>query len=61
MPNTLHIQYKIGDIIDDILENWGGENYKVTIESFRQKKTVLSFFALEIGEKRIIFLNLLFL
>ena len=61
MPNTLHIQYKIGDIIDDILENWGDENYKVTIESFRTKKTVLSFFALEIGEKRIIFLNRQFL
>ena len=34
MPNTLHIQYQIGDIIDNILENWGNENYKVTIESF---------------------------
>ena len=35
MPNTLHIQYKIGDIIDDILENWCDEKYRITIESFR--------------------------
>ena len=35
MPNTLQIQDKIGHIIDDILENWGDDNYKVTIESFR--------------------------
>ena len=41
MPNTLHIQYQIGDIIDNILENWGNENYKVTIESFRRKKDCL--------------------
>ena len=38
MPNTLHIQYQIGDIIDNILDNWGNDNYKVTIESFRRKK-----------------------
>ena len=44
MPNTLHIQYKIGDIIDNILENWGDENYKVTIESFRRKKDCLVLF-----------------
>ena len=44
MPNTLHIQYKIGGIIDDILENWGDENYKVTIESFRRKKDCLVLF-----------------
>ena len=44
MPNTLHIQYKIGDIIDNILENWGNENYKVTIESFRRKKDCLVLF-----------------
>ena len=44
MPNTLHIQYQIGDIIDNILENWGNENYKVTIESFRRKKDCLVLF-----------------
>lgn len=44
MPNTLQIQYKIGDIIDDILENWGDENYKITIESFRRKKDCLVLF-----------------
>ena len=52
MPNTLHIQYKIGDIIDDILENWGDENYKVTIESFRTKKDCLVLFRIgNWGEK----------
>ena len=35
MTNTLHIQYKIQDITDDILENWCDENYRLTIESFR--------------------------
>ena len=44
MPNTLHIQYQIGDIIDNILENWGNDNYKVTIESFRRKKDCLVLF-----------------
>ena len=44
MPNTLHIQYQIGDIIDNILENWGNDNYKVTIESFRRKKYCLVLF-----------------
>ena len=52
MPNTLHIQYKIGDIIDNILENWGDENYKVTIESFRRKKDCLVLFRIgNWGEK----------
>ena len=52
MPNTLHIQYKIGDIIDDVLENWGDENYKVTIESVRQKKDCLVLFRIgNWGEK----------
>ena len=52
MPNTLHIQYKIGDIIDDILENWSDENYKVTIESFRRKKDCLVLFPIgNWGEK----------
>ena len=56
MPNTLHIQYKIGDIIDDILENWGDENYKVTIESFRRKKDCLVLFRVgNWGEKNIFF------
>ena len=44
MPNTLQIQYKIGDIIDDILENWGDEKYTITIESFRQNKDCLVLF-----------------
>ena len=44
MPNTLQIQYKIGNIIDDILENWGDENYRVTIESFKRKKDCLVLF-----------------
>lgn len=52
MPNTLHIQHKIGSIIDDILENWGDENYKVTIESFRRKKDCLVLFRIgNWGEK----------
>ena len=52
MPNTLHIQYKIGDIIDDILENWGDENYRVTIESFKRKKDCLVVFKIgNWGEK----------
>ena len=62
MPNTLHIQYKIGDIIDDILENWGDENYKVTIESFRRKKRLSCPFShWKLGRKESFFLNPLFL
>ena len=53
MPNTLHIQYKIGDSIDDILENWCDEKYRITIESFRRKKDCLVFFRIgNWGEKR---------
>ena len=56
MPNTLHIQYQIGDIIDNILENWGNENYKVTIESFRRKKDCLVLFRVgNWGEKNYFF------
>ena len=52
MPNTLHIQYKIGDIIDDILENWCDKKYRITIESFRRKKDCLVFFRIgNWGEK----------
>ena len=56
MPNSLHIQYKIGDIIDDILENWDDENYRVTIESFKRKKDCLVLFKIgNWGEKNIFF------
>ena len=52
MPNTLQIQDKIGHIIDDILENWGDDNYKVTIESFRRNKDCLVLFRIgNWGEK----------
>ena len=56
MPNTLHIHYQIGDIIDNILENRGNENYKVTIESFRRKKDCLVLFRVgNWGEKNYFF------
>ena len=52
MPNTLQIQYKIGDIIDDILENLGDEKYTITIESFRRNKDCLVLFRIgNWGEK----------
>ena len=52
MPNTLQIQYKIADIIEDILDNWCDEKYRITIESFRRSKDCLVIFRIgNWGEK----------
>ena len=41
MHSTLHLQFKIGDLIEELLDNWLHEKYKITIESFRRRNDCL--------------------
>ena len=41
MNSTIHLQLKIGDLIEEILDNWCDEKYRITIESFRRRSDCL--------------------
>ena len=41
MNSTSHLQLKIGDLIEEILDNWCDEKYRITIESFRRRSDCL--------------------
>ena len=41
MHSTIHLQFKIGDLIEEILDNWSHEKYRKTIESFRRTSDCL--------------------
>ena len=41
MHSTLCLQFKIGDLIEQILDNWSHEKYRITIESFRRRNDCL--------------------
>ena len=41
MHSTIHLQFKIGDLIEEILDNWSHEKYRITIESFRRTSDCL--------------------
>ena len=34
MPSTVHLQFKIGDLIQEVLDDWSDEMYRIKIESF---------------------------
>ena len=36
MHSTFCLQFKIGDLIEEILDNWSHEKYRITIDSFRR-------------------------
>ena len=41
MHSTIRLQFKIGDLIEEILDNWSHEKYRITIESFRRMSDCL--------------------
>ena len=41
MNSTIHLQFKISNLIDEILDNWSHEKYRITIESFRRTSDCL--------------------
>ena len=41
MHSIFRLQFKIGDLIDKILDNWSHEKYRITIESFRWRSDCL--------------------
>ena len=41
MHSTLCIQFKIGDLIEQVLDSWSHEKYRITIESFRWRNDCL--------------------
>ena len=40
MHSIIHLQFKIGDLIEEILDNWCCEKYRITIESFRRMSVI---------------------
>ena len=41
MPSTVHLQLKIGDVIEETGKKWSDEKYRITIESFQRKNSCL--------------------
>ena len=41
MHLTICLQFKIGDLLEEILDNWCSEKYRITIESFRRMNDCL--------------------
>ena len=43
MPSTVHLQFKIGNVIEETFKKWSDEKYRITIESFQRKNSCLVF------------------
>ena len=43
MHSTFHLQFKIGDLIEELLYNWSHEKYRIKKESFRKRNDCLVF------------------
>ena len=60
MPNSFQLQFKIQHIIDDLIENWCHKTHRITIESFKRKRTISSYFTSVTGMRKNIFGKQLF-
>ena len=53
--STLHRQFKISDLIEQVLDNWSHEKYRITRGSFRWRNDCLVLIKIVYGMRPIIF------